>query len=107
MKQEKAAYGASGAGAALSFAHSTFSPSSSATADLNTVGCKVKPWREIFRRRPVGLNDGNELALTVYSIDIRPLFVYIYTRYRTYSQTFRNVAINLSDWRGPPDMFEV
>jgi len=63
---------------------------------------QVKPWRELFKRRPIGLNDGHEHALAVYSCDTRPLFVYIHTRYRSYAQTFRNVAINLSDWRGPP-----
>ncbi|HEY1164760.1 MAG TPA: hypothetical protein VGE90_06315 [Chitinophaga sp.] len=68
---------------------------------------EVKPWRELFKRRPIGLNDGHEHALAVYSCDTRPLFVYIHTRYRTYAQTFRNVAINLSDWRGPPEMLEV
>jgi len=80
----------------------TFSAASS-NASLAVDGFQqVKPWRELFKRRPIGLNDGHEQALAVYSCDTRPLFVYIHTRYRCYAQTFRNVAINLSDWRGPP-----
>jgi hypothetical protein len=86
------------------FALFSSSSSPSAGTDINFVVSRVNPWKELFKRRPVGLNDGHEQALAVYSIDIRAAFVYIHTRYRTYTQTFRNVAINLGDWRGPPEI---
>jgi hypothetical protein len=63
---------------------------------------QLKPWKEYFKRRPVGLNDGHVEGLAIYTCHIRPQFVYIHTRYYSYAQTFIHVAIDLSDWRGPP-----
>ncbi|KAA2238610.1 hypothetical protein F0L74_20515 [Chitinophaga agrisoli] len=63
---------------------------------------QLKPWKEYFKRRPVGLNDGHEEGLVIYSCHIRPQFVYIHTRYYSQVQPFITVAIDLSDWRGPP-----
>jgi len=57
---------------------------------------------EYFKRRPVGLNDGHDHAPVAYSYQLRPQFVYIHTCYHSYAQTFITVAIDLSDWRGPP-----
>jgi hypothetical protein len=62
----------------------------------------LKPMRVYFKHRPVALNDGHDEALNVIFYDIRPEFVYIHTCYHSYVQTFISVAIDLSDWRGPP-----
>lgn len=55
-----------------------------------------------FNLRNRGLIDYNEYFLTVASIRIKPLFVYIHPTYKGYTDSFISVSISLSDWRGPP-----
>ncbi len=63
---------------------------------------QLKPWKQYFKRRPVGLNDGHEEGLTIFPFTTRLEFVYVHTRYYRQEQHFITVAIDLSDWRGPP-----
>ncbi|WP_343674717.1 hypothetical protein [Chitinophaga sp.] len=55
-----------------------------------------------FNLRNRGLLDFNEFFLTVSSIRIKPLFVYIHPHYKGYADAIISVSVSLSDWRGPP-----
>ncbi|WP_147320007.1 hypothetical protein [Chitinophaga silvisoli] len=55
-----------------------------------------------FNLRNRGLVDYNEYFLTVSSIRIKPLFVYIHPQYKGYTESIISVSNSLSDWRGPP-----
>ncbi|WPQ60789.1 hypothetical protein SIO70_20760 [Chitinophaga sancti] len=55
-----------------------------------------------FNLRNRGLIDFNEFFLTVSSIRIKPLFVYIHPHYKGFAAAIISVSVSLSDWRGPP-----
>ncbi|SFW33143.1 hypothetical protein [Chitinophaga sancti] len=55
-----------------------------------------------FNLRNRGLVDYDEYFLTISSIRIKPLFVYIHPQYRGYTESIISVSNSLSDWRGPP-----
>ncbi|WP_089787826.1 hypothetical protein [Chitinophaga sp. YR573] len=58
--------------------------------------------RQRFFYRTKALNDFHEQSLFVSSIRIKPLYVFIRSHYKGYTQSYISVAISLNHWRGPP-----